>query len=189
MPQFIIPAIASLGVSTAVATVIYYAAVLVISMAIANNQAKRARRKAINDYNASLQDRLVMQALYNAARSIAYGRVRNTGGVLFKGTWGPDKRYYTFVVAMMHGKCDGIEAVFFNDKPLSLLSDGAGGFWVDTEPFKRLRTESRYETATAAGGAGSIVLASPPDAGTVSGSGPDDMAVNITSVVGSTVNF
>ena len=50
-------------------------AITVVSAISSNHQRIKAERKARDDYNASLEDRLVMTDTANGARSRVYGRV------------------------------------------------------------------------------------------------------------------
>lgn len=92
------------------------------------------KRKAIDAYNRSLKDRQMMTITHNGARSRVYGLTSNVDGVLFHGTHGADKRYYTLVVALAGHQIESVEQVFFDDVPVSVnVGNGA----VMTAPYAR----------------------------------------------------
>jgi hypothetical protein len=130
--------------------------------------ARRAKRKARDAYNASQQDRLVMTATAQGARSRLYGEARNVDGVVFKGAHGPHSQYYTLVVALAGHECESIEKIYFNDQELSLTSDGAGGFWVTTAPYGQAIVVSASAAMSVAGGTASVTLPQTPISGSVS---------------------
>jgi len=117
-------------------------AAAVAAVAVGAYQNNRARQRARAAYNASLQDRLVMTATTDRARSRCYGRVRNADGVVFKGTHGDHSRYYTLVVALAGHEIDGIEQIYLNDTPVTL--DGSG--YVTTAPWARVTRETAHIT-------------------------------------------
>lgn len=158
-----------------------WAAVISYAIAIAgaiesSRKARSMKRAAIRDYNASLEDRLVMIATANGARSRCYGRVRNVDGVIFKGTWGAKSENYTLVVALAGHEIDGIETVYFNDVPVTLqadgvpLSDGRVGYWVVTPPILQSPILSATAQIVVSGGVGSLTLPFTPIAGSMSAS-------------------
>lgn len=160
------------------ANVYVVAAIIIAANALVSNYQKRKAQRAARDaYNASLEDRLVMTATANAARSVIYGRARNVDGVVFKGTHGTNSEYFTLAVAIAGHEIDGFEKLFLNDQPLSLLSDGVAvtggavggvGYWVTTDPYSRPKIETVRTTMTVTGGAGSVVAVAPPVSGSVS---------------------
>lgn len=135
MPQLIYAVVVFFVASEVVALAIMFVATYLYS----DYQNKKAKRKARDAYNASLTDRLVMSATADGARSIVYGRARNTDGLLFKGTWGGGSGNYTLVVALAGHEIDAIETVYVNDVAVAI--NGAG--WVTTFPWGRTRREGR----------------------------------------------
>ena len=129
----------------------------------ANHQRKKAARQARDAYNASLQDRFVMQETAQGARDRVYGRVRKSGGVVFKATHGTNKEFYTLVISLAGHEIDGVEQIYFDDVPVSL--DGSG--YVQTGQWSPTATKQGQDTITVAGGSGSRVLAHTPIAGSV----------------------
>ncbi len=171
----------------------WYAVVAaVITTAVGAYQQKKARRQAQaaarDSFNASLKDRLVMQSTTDAVHSRGYGLVRSVDGVLFKGTWGPDSRYYVLVVSHAAHECQEIVDVYFNDLKLTLASDGANGWWVQDDPYMRRPVESDSMTMSVVGTTATAVLPHTPIAGTVfiSASSHEEL-LTPTSVVGNTV--
>jgi hypothetical protein len=160
---------AAIGVVGAIAANAYPAyagwialAAAAASYAVADRQKRKASRKARDAYNDSLEDRLQMVSSAAGARSRVYGEVRNVDGVVFKGTHGTHSQFYTLVVALAGHECESIEKVYFNDQELELESDGAGGFWVMTEPFRRQGVFSSSEDMTNGGGGASVTLPHTP---------------------------
>lgn len=92
----------------------WLAAALVAGIAAGDYQRRRAMRKARDAFNAGLQDRLVMVATSDGARSRVYGRVRNVDVILFKGTHGPVSEFFTLVTAHAGHEIDAVEKVFFD---------------------------------------------------------------------------
>jgi hypothetical protein len=166
------------------------AAALVASYAVNANQKRKANKKARDAYNSSLEDRLVMTSTANGARSRIYGQCRNVDGVIFKGTHGANSQYYTLVVALAGHECESIEKVYFNDQELTLESDGAGGFWVQTSPYMRnpVVTASLTLVPDGVGGASAVAPFEPISQSTVidPGYGVSDVVVvgNTISVTG-----
>lgn len=157
-------AITASGVVATVGTLTTITSVALTAGALAygNHQRRKQQRQARDAFNASLQDRLVMTATAQAARSRVYGRVRNVDGVLFKHTHGEHKKFYTLVVALAGHEVDGIEDVYFNDKVVELDEDGAviASDWAPT-----VRTTTTVDMVVTAG-AGSVTLPHTPAAGT-----------------------
>lgn len=189
---FIIQAVGYyLGANAIVVAVV----VLAASYAVSNYQKRKAQRASRDAYNASLEDRLVMQALSNGARSITFGRVRNTDGIVFKGTWGNNKEFFTLVVPIAGHEIDGHETIYFNDAPLELAGDGipvsggavgGQGYFVKTEPFGKWSVESRNATMNVVAGSGTCVFEDVPINPTqvtamfYQGSGVDDLVIPVT---------
>lgn len=156
-----------------------------IAIGLSVYQASRARRKARNAYNASLQDRTVMTATVDRARSRVYGRVRSVDGVVFKATRGDKKQFYTLVIALCGHEIDGVEKVMFGDKVLTLDADGR----VLTAPWNGQAVDTLQ--ATVAAGSNSVDLGVVPDPGSVTGvvETSDGDASATPTVTGSVVSF
>ena len=162
----------------------------------AYQQQRKAKRRAREQYNASLQDRLEMRSVSpDDARTIALGRVRSVEGVRRpEWTSGAHEEKMTMVVSLAGHEIDAIEQVYFDDTPVTL--DGSG--YVTTAPYYKERTETP-DAATAVldgSGAGSVTLASSPISGTVnavwrtgSGDGEAQDALTVVSVVGAVVTL
>jgi hypothetical protein len=168
-----------------------YVIVGVAVVAYGQSQRRKAKRKAIDAYNASLSDRLVMTALANGRRSRVYGRVRNVDGVVFKQTHGTNSEFYTFVISLAGHEVDAIETVYFNDVALTL--DGSG--YVTTAPWAGSKVVDGTASVTVTAGSGSVTLANTPIGGSVTatsvGSGAlDEQSYSLTpSVSGSDVTI
>lgn len=158
-------------------------AILTAGTAVGSYQQRRARRKARDAFNAGLQDRLVMTATADRARSRVYGRVRNVDGIIFKATHGTHQEFYTLVVALAGHQIDAIEKVFFNDVEVSLDANG----YVQTAPYNRLDNNSATAPIIIGGGAGSATLPQTPVAASISvhvttGVGGDVGSIEVTQV-------
>lgn len=116
------------------------------------------RRKSIDQYNASLTDRTVMTATYNAARSRIYGRARNVDGVIFHKSYGDKKQFYTLVVAFAGCQVDEFEQIYFNDVPVT-IEPGTGN--VLTAPYLRYDRKTAHEGGVISG-ANTLTLAETP---------------------------
>lgn len=153
-------------------TALTYAAFTAAAFGYGDYQRRKTQRKARDAFNASLSDRLVMQSTAQAARSRVYGRVRNVDGVLFKATHGPNKQFYTLVIAVAGHQVDAIEQVWFNDKPVTM--DGAGNVISGDTAITTRETPSTLATTIGPGGgwvvAGSPVLSVNPIATVTTGS-------------------
>jgi hypothetical protein len=143
-------------------TALTYTAFAAASLGYGNHQRRKQQRQARDAFNASVQDRLVMVATAQAARSRVYGRVRNVDGVLFKQTHGANKEFYSLVIAVAGHEVDAIEEVWFNDAAVTL--DGSGN--VTSAPYFSSARLSATAALTVSGGAGSVVLPHTPAAGT-----------------------
>ncbi len=146
--------VATVGQLTALTTVAFTAA----TFTYGNHQRRKQQRAAREAFNDSVQDRLVMTATAQAARSRVYGRVRNVDGVLFSHTHGPNKEFLTMVVAFAGHQVDAIEQVWFNDKPVTL--DAFGN--VTSEPYNVTARTSAAIPMVVTGGAGTVELPSAP---------------------------
>lgn len=147
--------------------VAYYAVVIAYSAYEANRQKKAARQRAKDAYNESLQDRLNMVSSAYGSRSRLYGECRNVDGVVFKAAHGASSEFYLLVVALAGHECDSIPKVYFNDQELELESDGAGGWWVWTRPFRRTPAVTVSATMSIVGTTATVTLPYSPIDGSV----------------------
>jgi hypothetical protein len=190
MPAVIPFAIQAIGTAFAVSATTVAVATVAATLSVAAYQKRRAQKKAIAEYNKSLSDRLVMVATSDAARSIALGRVRASDGVLFKGSYGSKKEFYTLVVALAGHEIDGIEQIYFNDLPITLSGD-----LVTSEPYGKIEKQSKRQTFTAVPSTSQTVnLGEAWIAGTlklsyVTGSGGRSTPLTITGTSGTSATF
>ncbi len=155
-------------------------------------QSRRAKRRALALYNASLQDRLEMvERDPNMARSLVYGRVRQVEGVLRSFTAGENSEKLVMIVAHAGHQIDAFEQFYFFDTPLSLDSEG----YVLTAPYNKLTLETDVKQFTASEtGTAVVYLDHEPIADTVSAiqyrdsdTGAFSGSLTIVSVVGTEV--
>jgi hypothetical protein len=165
MPQAL-PLLVYAGTAYAAGTALATAASIVTSIAVGAYEAKRARQRARDAYNASLKDRLVAVPTTDAARSRAYGRVRNADGIIFKGSWGPKKEHYVIVMAVAGHEIDGIESIYFADDHIAdadLAAPDANGWQVVLKPpYLKNSVNTSVAVCNVSGGSGSVALPSPP---------------------------
>lgn len=130
--------------------------------------AKKAKRRAIAEYNASLEDRLQMVDITAAApRTLAMGRVRCVEGVRRRWTSGTNDERLTMVISFAGHQIDGFETFYFDDTALELDEDG----YVQSEPWLKTRRKTLRTTATADGaGAATVTLPAVPVTDSVSAS-------------------
>ena len=127
MPALLIVVGAYLG-ATAIGTI---AAVLYQAYE-QRRQSKKAERRARDEFNASLKDRMVMVDITpNAPRTIALGRVRSVEGIRRRWASGTHDEKLTLVVSFAGHEIDGFETFYFDDLELTLDGDG----YVQTEPY------------------------------------------------------
>lgn len=170
-------------VDTIVVSVFLYLAVVAVSYGLSASQARKAKRRARDAYNQSLEDRLVMQTSFDGVRSRIYGRIRNVDGIVFKGTHGQHLELYTLVVALAGHEIDGIEEIFLNDLSVQLDSDGN----VVTPPYYVEDNISETEDVQVVDGIGVVNLAFEPLNDSVSaviGGGDFANAGTVVSIVG-----
>jgi len=160
----------------------------------AYREQRKAKRRAIAEYNASLQDRLEMVDITpDQPRTIALGRVRAVEGVRRRWVSGANDEKLTMIVSLAGHEIDGIEQVYFDDVAVSL--DGSG--YVTTAPYFKGRTEAGFDNATLDGsGAVVMTLAHTPIGGVVdpvwrtgSGDGEQQGDLTVVSLVGTTLTL
>jgi hypothetical protein len=185
MPTAIIPIIASYVSSTAIATAIYYVAVIAVTMAYSESQRRKAAAAARDAWNASLKDRLNMTGGSVDPRQIVLGRVRKSGSMVYRASVGANREKFITAIALAGHEIDGVEAIFFNDVEVTLDEDGL----VQTAPYSLPSVESDGGSAEVVDGVGSLVLSHPPIDGSVSvfvgaggdtGSDPFPLAFSVT---------
>lgn len=157
----------SVGVGSAVAAFVAsnlgIIALTAGAVAVGNYQRRKAMQRARDAYNASLQDRTVMLATVDGARSIILGEARNVDGILFKATRGANSEFYTLIIALQHGEANAIGDVYFGDQLVAL--DGSG--YVQTAPWLQSIRRTGSTTVVVSGGTGSVTLPYTPLAGSV----------------------
>lgn len=102
----------------------YRLALALAAAAYSTEREAEQEQKAKNAYNASLRDRYAMIRSSTAARQLVFGRCRVSGPVFFAKSYGPDDQHLVMCVALAAHEIDAIEAVYFDDKLLSI--DGSG---------------------------------------------------------------
>lgn len=166
-----------------------------ISREAGSVKAQKQRRKAIAEYNDSLQNRLEMVDLQpDAPRTLVLGRVRYVEGVRRRWTSGTNDEKLTMIVSFAGHEIDAFESWYLDDMPVTL--DGSG--WVQEAPYNQT-TRVQYNVDGGfldISGAGSVVLpATPADPAAVHAvwtAGSGDLMTQgacSVSVVGATVTI
>lgn len=102
----------------------YKDAAALAAAAFSTWQAGQHEKQAKNAYNASLRDRYAMIRSSTAPRNLVFGRCRVSGPMFFGASYGTDNEHLTFCVALAAHEIDAVEAVYFDDKLLTI--DGSG---------------------------------------------------------------
>jgi hypothetical protein len=113
-------------------------------LALSASQAKKAKRKARDAYNAQQVDRLVNTSSAVADRELVLGRVRKGGAVFFKASTGTHKTTFVQCIALAAHEVDALEQIWFNDTPVTV--DGSGN--VQTMPWALSTTTSGWAVGT-----------------------------------------
>lgn len=140
----------------AAVTALSYAIVIGATLLYANYQRRSAERKARNAYNASLRDRVQNVRSAVEPRKLALGRVRVGGHIQFIASTGANKEKLVLVVELSAEQIDGVEAVYFNDAPVTL--DGQGR--VTNEPWVKNERKTTSTNVTIGVG-GTVTFAAP----------------------------
>ena len=162
MAEFALQAVQFLttaGGAYSTAAVVAQTALVAGGMALSANQAKRAKQRARDAYNAQQVDRLVNTSSPVSARELVMGRVRKGGAVFFKASTGTHKTTFVQCIALAGHEIDALEQLWFNDTPVTLDVDGD----VLTAPYALSSTASGWATGTGS----SQDLPHTPIAGTV----------------------
>ncbi len=127
-------------------------------------QRNKQRRRALEQYNASLRDRLEMVDLQpDAPRTLVLGRVRAVEGVRRRWTSGVNDQQLTLIVSFAGHQIDAYEQWYVNDLPVTLDGDG----WVQEAPYRRVNaTPTISDGLIGPAGSATIALDGPPLAGT-----------------------
>jgi hypothetical protein len=173
----------------------YLASATALLTADAYIQQKAARRRAIEQYNASLKDRMEMVGITpDQPRTIALGRVRAVEGVRRRWVSGANDGKLTMVISLASHEIDAVETVYFDDVALTL--DGSG--YVQTAPYFKTGTETPDSIPTTVDGSGNAVatLVATPVGGVVhavwsTGFGQDQNqgSMTLVSLVGLVATF
>ncbi len=132
------------------------AAVIMRENAAAN--ASRQRRRAIQEYNEQVKDRLEMfEPMADAPRTLVLGRVRHVEGVRRRWASGTHDEKLTLIVSFAGHEIDAFESWYLDDKPVTLDSEG----WVQEAPWFTSKHVAQSVTGTLDGsGNAALTLAS-----------------------------
>jgi hypothetical protein len=111
-------------------------------LALSGWQAKRAKSKARDAYNAAQVDRFANVVTTIAQRELVLGRVRKGGAVYFRGSAGQYKTRFVAHLALAAHEIDAVEQVYLNDQPVTLDEYGN----VLTAPYYRVTNETAVQS-------------------------------------------
>ena len=187
--------IISVGLSLAAAATgnfWYFAASTAASYIDANNDRRKAERKARQEFNDAQHDRLeLVDVTAEAPRTLALGRVRAVEGIRRRWTSGTHSEKFTAIVSCSATEIDGFEGWYVDDMPVTL--DGGG--YVTQAPFTSGEAKQRNTQGTLNGSGGATVtLAYTPVVGSVKalwfdGSGSYGSGPLTVSVAGAVVTL
>lgn len=141
-------ALLQLGPLTLLGNVIAYS-LIASSVVTADRQRRKAARKAIDAYNASLRDQLVMVKGGVTPRDILYGRVAKSGAIVYATSTGSKKEFLHMVIALGMGEIDAVEQLYFNDELAAWdATAGASALTPVGGRFTKAVTSSQNVTAT-----------------------------------------
>lgn len=125
-------------ITIATATLILQAAIVVVSTAYSMDKARKAKKAAKEQANASQVDRLVNIVSSVAKRDAVFGRVRKSGAVFYKASTGENNKDMYMAIALAGHEIDAVEAIYLNDVLVTL--DGSGN--VTSDPYSVRTTHS-----------------------------------------------
>lgn len=146
-------------------------------LALSSNQAKKAKRKARDAFNAQQVDRLTNLNSTTGSRELVLGRVRKGGNVFYRTSTGTNKTSFIMLVALAGHEIDAVETIYLNDVAVTL--DGSGN--VTDAPYGIGSVVSGIANS---GVTGVVTLAGTPVPGTVyafigTDLGPDGNVVQV----------
>lgn len=147
--------------------------------AYSTERAARQEQKAKAAYNASLRDRYAMIRSSTAARNMVFGRCRVSGPMFFGASYGTDNEHLTFCVALAGHEIDAVEAVYFDDKLVSI--DGAGN----------VTGVQLHDSFSIAATTATVTIQKTPTSGSVTATaryGDNVVNLTVTSVTGTSVS-
>lgn len=120
----------------------YGAAIMFVgALAYSASEARKAKSRATDQYNAAQVDRMSSVSSSVAPRELVLGRVRKGGAVFFKASTGGYQKDLYLAVALAGHEIDAIETIYLNDTPVTLDVDG----FVTTAPYNATKTLSNTE--------------------------------------------
>lgn len=129
-PAWAGPAFLAIGAFIAANAAVIAQIALTVGMAVygaaqQKKAAKRAKQKAIDDFNASIQERTVTAVTAEAPHTYVYGRARVGSTVVAIFTAGDKDQYKYLVCVHAAHECDAFEEIYIQGKALGAL-DGNG---------------------------------------------------------------
>jgi Putative phage tail protein len=126
----------------------YGAAILFVgALAYSASEARKAKSRATDQYNAAQVDRMASVSSSVAPRELVLGRVRKGGAVFFKASTGSQNRDLYLAIALAGHEIDAVEGIYLNDQLVALDANG----FVTTAPYTTSTTLSGTVQTDAAG--------------------------------------
>lgn len=117
----------------------YGAAIMFVgALAYSASEARKAKSRAADQYNAAQVDRMASISSSVAPRELVLGRVRKGGAVFFKASTGGYQKDLYLAIALAGHEIDAVETIYLNDTPVTLDVDG----FVTTAPYNATKTLS-----------------------------------------------
>lgn len=143
--------------------VIFTAASVLYGQATQRKQAaaaKKAAKKARDEFNASLRDRTQTGIATERPWTFIYGKARVGSNVVAMFSTGARDEYKHLVAVLAQHECEAIDEIYINGTALGTLTGGGG---VTSGPFRKAATQSTSQTVTTT----TFTLTYAPNAGTL----------------------
>lgn len=128
-----------LGVSATTAAVIIQIGITVAATVYGSAQQRKAKKRARDKYNASLQDRLLTSVATESPHVYVYGRAKVGSRVVAIFTSGNKDQYKHLVCVHADHECDAFEEIYVAGKKLSANRDANG--WAQDGEFTSSETK------------------------------------------------
>lgn len=166
--------------------VTYGAAIMFVgALAYSASEARKAKSRASDQYNAAQVDRMAMVSSSVAPRELVLGRVRKGGSVFFKASTGSLNKDLYLAIALAGHEIDAVETIYLNDNPVTL--DGSGN--VTSAPYATTSTASGRVQTNGAGVATvpAGIISSSIFAATIDPGNTENVQACTWSLVGTTI--
>ena len=163
MPELVAAAMAWAGTLSAAS--LFQIAFTVAMAAYSSYQQAEQRQAAKDAFNNAQRDRLVMIGGAIDPRQIVMGRIRKSGSMVYRGSFGANKEKLLLVIVLAGHEIDAVETIYFNDVVVGLDANG----YATTTPYALASSQSASDTVTIVGGFGTVTLSNTPIVNTIFG--------------------